>query len=132
MIAPLGSSKDDPIGEHKGFVLSLIVELLTAILPGGQMSFQLRRGGACHFFAVIDPNVLGGRSRIQQALVELSQRLENTSTIPGYSGYRIPGYMSNRIQIDRLNKGIPLHLSTINTMAKLADELQITKLPTSL
>lgn len=128
MVAPLGS-RDGRIGEYKGFVLSLIIELLTAIFPGGQMSFQLKRGGACHFFVVINPEILGSPLRIEQMFAELSQKLENTPFTSGYPRYRIPGYVSNQIQIERLKKGIPLHFSTINALSKLADKLNIDRIP---
>lgn len=124
MIAPWGS-KNGSDGEYRGFALSLIVELLTAIMPGGQMSFQLKRGGACHFFAAINPNMLQDISSMRQALTELSEKLEQNLTLPGYSPYRFPGSRSNQMQTDRLVNGIPLSLSTVDNLSELAEEMRI-------
>lgn len=124
MIAPLGG-KNGLDGEYRGFALSLIVELLTSIIPGGQMSFQLKRGGACHFFAVINPNILQDVSSMRQKLDALSETLEHNPTLPGYSPYRFPGSRSHQIQIDRVTNGIPLRSSTISDLSELAEKLQI-------
>jgi LDH2 family malate/lactate/ureidoglycolate dehydrogenase len=124
MLAPCGGQNDSR-GEYKGFALSSVVELLTAILSGGRMSFQLDRGGACHFFAAIRADMLQDPSSIKQSLILFSEMPADTPTLDGNSILRMPGSRSNQTYAERSIKGIPLPISTVEALRKLADRVGV-------
>ena len=82
-----------PAGGHKGFLLSLIVEVLAGALTGAGMSTgsQLRRSLHGLFVLVVDPVAVGGNQDFLREIEEFISALEALPAAGGSRGVRIPG-----------------------------------------
>lgn len=123
LLSPLGGGRG--AGGYKGFALALMIELVTAILPGGDISFKLHHGQACHLLAAFELETAKVTTNIHQALCELADALASTPVLPDYPALRLPGSQANLLHTERLAKGLPLPLATIAALKSLANELQV-------
>jgi len=103
-----------PFGEHKGFALALMVEVLCGSLVGmdnmmvdtnqAGSNFGVRlqdRGG---FILVIDPSQTGDSTQFEQANTELIDRIKATHTLKGQK-IRIPGEEAGEAQQTSIKNG---------------------------
>lgn len=100
-----------PFGEHKGFALALLVEVLCGSTVGMDTMFVdnnhagsnfgvrlLERGG---FILVIDPGQTAGSVDYKAANTDLISRIKATSTLKGQT-IRVPGEEAGKLQKQRL------------------------------
>jgi len=81
-LLPLGG-KDEKSGSHKGYGLSLLVELLTSGLSIGCPSVNTyeKNAGICHFFAAIRLNVFGDSDELTSYFDEIINTIKNSEKI---------------------------------------------------
>ena len=104
-----------PIGYWKGSGLSLVLDMMAAMLSGGQATHQLpsdtlRESGVSQVFIAINlPSVdeKGFADRISQDIVEALQKLSDSA-----GGHvRYPGEKTLKTRLENLEKGIPVEPS---------------------
>lgn len=104
-LLPLGGYGTDN-GGHKGFGLSLFVEILCSILAGGLSSYKIGESGgnASHAFIVIDPEKFVGADLLQNGCNELFNFIceeDNETIIPGELGWEKALENEQYIELDR-------------------------------
>ncbi|KAB7786523.1 Ldh family oxidoreductase [Bifidobacterium cebidarum] len=82
-LTPLGGSGEMNAG-YKGYGLNMIVEILTGILSGGVLSWDMKGQHICHCFAAIDLEAFGGAQLIGERVAELSARLRALPSVDGH------------------------------------------------
>ncbi|MBT1164529.1 Ldh family oxidoreductase [Bifidobacterium felsineum] len=82
-LTPLGGSGELNAG-YKGYGLNLIVEILTGILSGGILSWDMKGQHICHCFAAIDLEAFGGAELISERVASLSSRLRTLPSVDGH------------------------------------------------
>jgi LDH2 family malate/lactate/ureidoglycolate dehydrogenase len=100
-----------PFGGHKGFALSLAVELLSVALTGADAAPDEagRRNGA--LFLAIDPTAVRPLDEFKQAAARIHARVTGVPPALGSDGVLIPGQPEARSREIRRRDGIPLSLS---------------------
>jgi len=117
-----------PFGGHKGYGLSLLVELLTSVLIGGIPSTDIPnhvvvQGGV--FMMALDPTLFGGYREYSRDVMKLINKIKSCKPAKGFKEVLLPGEMEYRNEEERIKNGIPLDESTIRELKKVAMELGI-------
>jgi uncharacterized oxidoreductase len=106
---PLGALL--PFGEHKGYGLSFVNELLAGALGGaGTLPGRTDWGVIDNnmLSILIDPSRLGGASSYRAETERLIQWVRETPTAPGVDRVRIPGEPEREMRTRRGVEGIPI------------------------
>ena len=119
-----------PIGEHKGYGLTLLVEILAGLLGGApyfgvkreDVAEHMRDRGIGHFFMAIDPARFMSVSAFRQTVAEMARGIKASEKLPGVEEILVPGEMEERLRKERLSLGIPLAGTTVDALRELAGE----------
>lgn len=133
-IHPVGGASHER-GGHKGYGLSLLVELLCGPLAGGPWSRYTHLPGAPaqvgHFMLCLQPGALGDREHIDAAIDAMLSEIRNSEpSVPAHR-VRIPGDRRQHISSVRARTGIPLNARTVDTLRAIAATTNVA-LPTDL
>jgi LDH2 family malate/lactate/ureidoglycolate dehydrogenase len=134
--APLGSGfmSRPVIGDHKGYGLALVLEVLTGVLTGagfGQAHApeKLDASGAHHdlghLFGVLNPAVFMPQSQFLARMEQLRQEVVHTPRVPGVERIYLPGELEHERRETRLRDGIPVHDDTPAVLQTFCDGLGI-------
>ncbi|HZC36369.1 MAG TPA: Ldh family oxidoreductase [Chthoniobacterales bacterium] len=123
-----------PFGGAKGYCLSLMVEILTGVITGSLMSFQIpyilektqRVARIGHAFLVIDIAALLPLSEYYERMAMLLTAIKESPLQPGVSEVLIPGESRWRNYRKQISDGILLDRKIIESLESLAAELKIT------
>lgn len=117
-----------PVGDHKGYGLALMVDILAATLIGGVASHGVRslfqqkdkpqRVG--HFFIAIDPEQTIGRQAFDAGLAELEAAMRSTAPFDPSRPVMLPGDIEAALYAERMRDGIPLEASLLDQIERLA------------
>jgi uncharacterized oxidoreductase len=111
---------------HKGFALSMMVELLSGALSGaGCTGPEDVHPGNAIFLLVLDPDVFGGRERFQAEAERLVEWVKASPPVPGGTGVMAPGEPEFREEARRRAEGIPLDDETWRQLRELAEGLGV-------
>jgi len=101
-ILPLGGAAG-----HKGFALSLLVEILGSALAGvSTTDREVRGNGVC--FVVIDPSRFCPLEQFRKLLDETIAYIKSSTPAPGCEEVLVPGELEFRTRRQRLREGIPI------------------------
>jgi LDH2 family malate/lactate/ureidoglycolate dehydrogenase len=115
-LLPFGGS----IG-HKGFALSIMVELLSGALSGAGCSGPADpQPGNALFLLVLDPAVFGPPGAFQEEAGRLVEWVKGSPPAPGSGGVLAPGEPEFRETAGRRREGIPLDDETWRQLRELA------------
>lgn len=119
-LLPLGGS-EERTGGHKGYGLSVMVDLLTGGLSNGAMGPEVygesgNPSGVCHFFGVIHPDAFSGLSSVEGQVDSLLSVLHNLSSAD--SGQHI--FVAGEKEFIAEEK----HIETVPLQKKVFDTLQ--------
>jgi LDH2 family malate/lactate/ureidoglycolate dehydrogenase len=146
MVAPDGSPLTDParhkegfllpIGGAKGFGLAMAIGLLAGTLNGAAFGKDVVEfsedtvspTNTGQFIAAISVAAFADVAIFKAAVDEVFAQMLASRTLPGYDRVRIPGGQRSATFKDRSANGVPLHPSLLETLSKIADELNIPKL----
>ena len=126
---PLGSIL--PFGEHKGYVLSIMCDILGGVLSGtgSSGSYDFERGGtfASGMFSIyINPNIFCKRDNFQKEIRRLERWIKKSSSKKSNTqGIFMPGEKETKIQQERTKSGIPLDNKTIGEIIKVAASVNV-------
>lgn len=120
--APFGAL--GPFGQHKGYGLAVMCELLGGGLAGEWTAQpQHDRVGTVvnHMLMfVVDPAAFGGTDGFQREVKEMTAYLHSTTPAEGFDRVRIPGEPERESLTQRLEHGIPVDDNTWNGILKSA------------
>lgn len=111
MILPLGGTRE--IGSHKGFGLSMMVEVLTSLLAGSGGG-PFRRGQLVHHFAAFDIAAFSDATSFKADMDAYLRRILDSTPAPGQRRVVYPGIEEAEAEADRTVHGIPYHPEVID------------------
>lgn len=120
-----------PVGAHKGFGLSLMVDILSGVITGG--AFQEHLKGmykypedpslTAHLMLVINPLVLMSKAQLKERMTEFVENLKATPVNPDAGEILLPGELEYRIENERRSEGIPLPAAVFEDLTRIGNEL---------
>lgn len=113
-----------PFAGHKGYAMSVIVELLAVGLSGGQAVPEGERG-SCLFVACIDPGTFRATDDYRETVENIAGRLKRQPPNEGVDEILLPGEPESRSRAERTEKGIPLPDATWDAIATVANRLGV-------
>ena len=99
-------------GGHKGFALSMAIELLSIALTAADAAPDDRQRKNGGFFLAIDPTAIRSLDAFTAEAAELCSRVTGVPAAPGFDGVLLPGEPEERTRQQRLANGIELAEST--------------------
>jgi len=123
-----------PIGQHKGSGLIVANEVLCGALAGALFSFEVSPAlvmGAdhhdawrCgHFVQAFDPGAFGERTVFERRTSELVAALRAAPKADGVERIYLPGEIEAELSAERSKNGLPLAVTTLEALDKVAQEL---------
>jgi LDH2 family malate/lactate/ureidoglycolate dehydrogenase len=116
------------IGGYKGTGLSLVMNVLAGILPGGVHSGAVANAGGRRgqLFWVADPDLLGDRARFLDDVEAMVAQVRRAEPLPGSDGVFLPGELEARRAERALARGtISYPRSVVGAITELAGQLGI-------
>jgi LDH2 family malate/lactate/ureidoglycolate dehydrogenase len=115
-----------PIGEFKGYGLSLFTEVITGVLSGslfGMNVFQdVANHDVGHYFMALNPETFMPPAEFQARLAELVSQIKSANPIEPDGEIYLPGEMEFRNQQERLKNGIPIDQRTVERLREMSKE----------
>lgn len=116
-----------PMGGHKGFTLSLMVDVLAGVLSGSLFSMSMKSmyanpdepSGTGHFLLAINPEAFLERADWNARMRELRDNVKSTPMAPGTEMF-FPGEIEEQCAESRKREGIPLPEKLFNDLEALA------------
>jgi LDH2 family malate/lactate/ureidoglycolate dehydrogenase len=133
--AALAASLLAPMGGHKGYGLSVIVEVLTGILTGSPFGSQSDahghlEGGVGHLFVVLRPDLFVAREVFEESVEEFVRELKSAPARAGVE-VLVPGEIEQRTRAERAISGVPVSAELVAPLDALAQALGLAiRLPT--
>lgn len=127
-ILPLGGLGEDFSG-HKGFGLSVLVDLLTAGFSLGQFSaetYTTNNAGVCHFFGAIDLKTFGNVEEIKNKVDQIINSIVNSEKADGQEKIYYHGEKEYEARKESLKNGMKILKNTFDKIKKLASDNHIT------
>ncbi len=102
-----------PIGYWKGSGLSLVLDMLAAMLSGGRATHQLLRdslheSGLSQIFLAIDPSSFADRAELDRIANGILESLEAAVPLDPARPVRYPGQQTLRLREENLRLGVPV------------------------
>lgn len=118
------------IGEHKGYGLSVMVEVLAGILTGSPFGLKADNhehpeGGVGHFVLVIAPDFLRETEAFHDDVEELVRQIKASAVGDGGSAPLLPGEIEDRKAAEADRKGLPVSDDLAGQLQALAESLKI-------
>jgi amino acid adenylation domain-containing protein len=123
LVAGLGM----PIGGHKGYGLTLIMEVLAGVLTGAGFGWDNRRehnrnmvkpANFGHFFMAIDPELFMASPEFTSRVDRLIEQTKAGELAEGAEEILLPGESELRAREQSLKEGVPLRPSTYQALLK--------------
>jgi LDH2 family malate/lactate/ureidoglycolate dehydrogenase len=106
------------IGDHKGYGLALVLEVLTGVLTGAgfgqahapeRLDTSAARHDLGHLFGVLDPTAFMPLHLFYTRMQQLCHEIVQVSRAPGVERILLPGELEHERCQERLQHGIPVH-----------------------
>ena len=130
-LLPLGSERE--LGGHKGYALSAMVDILSAVLSGANWGpfappFALRQEipsrsvgkGIGHFFGVMEISGFMDVNEFKKRIDEWIEVFRNTKPVSGQPAVLIPGDPEHEEEALRSKEGIPLIEAVVNDLVDIS------------
>jgi LDH2 family malate/lactate/ureidoglycolate dehydrogenase len=124
-IMPLGGNTEIS-GSHKGYGYGMICEIFTSILSLGTTSnycAQEDKGGICHGFIAVNPNLFGDPEAIKKHLSIFLQELRESPKAEGKDRIYTHGEKEIEAIADRKKNGIPVNDGTMVELLEICEAL---------
>ncbi len=112
-------------GGHKGYALSLLVELMTGILADGRTSNHVRETPAvdrcCHSFIAIDYGMFGDKLTVEERLSVYLQEIRDSAKAAGQSRIYTHGEVEFEAERRVNHEGVPIHDTVYNDLAAMSN-----------
>ena len=113
-----------PFAAHKGYALSVIIELMAVGLSGGD-SVAKSEGGSCLFIACFDPGAYRPGDLFGGSVEGIAGRLKAVKPAGGFGEVLLPGEPEVRTRDRRSREGIPLPDATWEAVCSVARKLGV-------
>jgi LDH2 family malate/lactate/ureidoglycolate dehydrogenase len=118
-----------PIGEYKGYGLSLVTDVLTGVMSGAQFGLSVfqdeQRYDVGHLMMAFDPGMFMPRERFDERLEKLMDEIKSAPPIDPERPVLLPGELEHERSLRRRREGIPVAPATAEGIRALADELGV-------
>jgi LDH2 family malate/lactate/ureidoglycolate dehydrogenase/quinol monooxygenase YgiN len=121
-----------PIGGHKGFGITLFLEILSGVLTGARVGSEIRdlynaprnqSQGLGHFCIAIDPSAFMPPDEFKARMDAMIHMIRSSKLAPGVQRMIIPGEPEMEAKRQRCIDGIPLATGVLDQLNALAREL---------
>lgn len=122
-----------PLGGHKGFGLSLLVDILCGVITGGSFQHQLKSmyrfpndpSNTAHLMIVINPLVLIGKQQMKQRMRDFITTVKESPMWDQDGEMLLPGEIEYRKEQERRRKGIPISAALYDELSAIGIELNL-------
>jgi LDH2 family malate/lactate/ureidoglycolate dehydrogenase len=118
-----------PIGEYKGYGLSLVTDVLAGVMTGALFGFDVFQDESNydvgHTMMAIDPHLFLGRDAFEQRLATFVDQVTGAPPIDPDRPVRLPGELEHLRSIERRRDGIPISLETVTGLRALAGRVGV-------
>ncbi len=95
-----------PLGEHKGYGLAMVSELLAAVLTGAGYGPESGMSGQVgHFLLVLEPSLFMARPDFEQRVEDYVGKIKATPRQPGVAEIFYPGERAGRLEREARARG---------------------------
>jgi LDH2 family malate/lactate/ureidoglycolate dehydrogenase len=126
---PLGG-EGELLSGHKGYGLAVMVDILTALLAGGEFGHAVRdlektTARVCHFFLAMQIDLFRSEAEFRKDLSAMLDALEATPRAEGAERVYYAGLKSEEAQAESRRKGVPLKQDVWKTLTGRARSLDV-------
>ncbi len=115
-----------PFGGHKGYALSLLIDILGGALTGGGcVSSREFVGGNGTLMMVINISSFTPLQEFKERVDALFEAIKDTPTAMGFKEVLVPGEPEFRTEEKRLKEGVFVEEKTWQNLTKIAEELEL-------
>ena len=135
-LLPLGSDREH--SSHKGYALGSIVDIFTGVLSGASfgpwappfpayipMPENMPGKGLGHFFGAIRIDAFQEANQFKNQMDRWIERFRNTTPINPENKVLIPGDPEREMEIERMQKGIPIVDAVVKDLQSLAEKFGV-------
>ena len=122
-----------PMGGHKGFGLSLVVDILCGVITGGAFQHSLKGmykypddpSLTGHFFIVINPLTIMSEDDMKNRMDSFYQTIKESPMWDDSKEMLMPGEIEYNTACQRRKEGIPLSSNLLEELNQIAADLQM-------
>jgi L-2-hydroxycarboxylate dehydrogenase (NAD+) len=122
-----------PLGGHKGFGLSLLVDILCGVITGGSFQHQLKSmyrypndpSNTAHLMIVINPLALISKEQMKERMSDFIRTVKESPMWNPDSEMLLPGEIEYRKEQERRRGGIPIPAALYDELAAIGSELNL-------
>lgn len=119
-----------PMGAHKGFGLSLMVDILCGVITGGSFQHQLKSmyrypgdpSNTAHLMIVMNPLVLMDEGLLKNRMHDFFSTVKQTPVNEEGGEMLLPGEIEYRTECERKRDGIPLPAAVYEELVRIGNE----------
>ncbi|BAA30380.1 Ldh family oxidoreductase [Pyrococcus horikoshii] len=128
-LLPLGGF-GELLGGHKGYGLSLMVDILSGILSGGTWSKYVKNtsekgSNVCHFFMVIDIEHFIPLEEFKEKISQMIEEIKSSRKHPEFERIWIHGEKGFLTMETRLKLGIPIYRKVLEELNEIAKRVGV-------
>ena len=114
-----------PIGLWKGAGLSLVLDMLSVVLSGGQATFEVGKSGdeygLSQVFVAVNPLKFGMEKWMDERLDGIVDDLKISGVFGGKGSVRYPGEHTLKVRQENLELGVPVDMDIWSEILKLVE-----------
>jgi LDH2 family malate/lactate/ureidoglycolate dehydrogenase len=122
-----------PVGAHKGFGMSLFIDIISGVASGGAFSRQIKSmyksdedpSLTCHIFYALDPACIMPADEFAERMAAWADEVRATPMTSEGATQIIPGQLEYETEQRRLAEGLPLPSELVEDLKGLAAEAGI-------
>ncbi len=118
-----------PIGEYKGYGLSLVTDVLAGVMTGALFGLSVfqddQNFDVGHMMIAIDPAALMRKEEFDDRLELLIKEIKETDPIDPKRPVLLPGEVEFGRMDERMQSGIPVSIETVTGLRDLAEDLDV-------
>lgn len=118
---PLGNTREQ--GAHKGYGLAVMVDILCGVLSGGGFGAQLSGGENMSWTMAVDISKFRSLDDFKAMMDDMIRTLHATPAEPGEEKVLVAGDPEWDAEVERSEKGVPMHTTQYDEMRLRAQEL---------
>lgn len=128
-LLPLGSTPE--LASYKGYGLAMVVDVLCGVLSGAGYSSVLDADAFStgHFFLALRIDAFRPPAAFREMMDRMIRALRSAEPAPGAERVYVHGEKEQATERDRLQRGVPLYPSVVETLRRLGDERGISLPP---
>lgn len=120
-----------PMGDHKGFALAFMIDLLAGCLSGANLSPEIESNpessrplGTGHCFIALNVEAFAEPRAYEASLDRLVDAVHSAARTPGTKPFLVPGELEARVARERAD-GIPIDVATRQLLQELGSEFGV-------